>query len=485
MTKAAEEFAARYARMSAVERSFVIGDILRKQWYARIYNPQLVDRLTEKGVPVARESQIPAWLLGKDSVRTHIWSAGRGAGKTKAIATYYAIECLTRPGIRAAILAPGFRESEQTDVLGKSGVKTIIDSFDKSLIHRWDGLKHILYFANGSRIDAYSSEYPKSMRGPEFHIAWIDEVADLANPIQCFRKILEPAVRLDDDGHPSRILITGTPAATELIADLYKKVDEFPDRYAWTTMATRDNISNLDTATVEQLYAESDGTDFQKAELDGILILESPNALLTNTDLARVKIDTDDKRHCSPAGADEVILAVDANHSDDAKSDECGIIVMGKKGIRAHVFADASTGGGPKAWGDRIVDALVAYPEIDDLVVEEEGLVIEVVESLLEKRAEDIGRPIKIKKMKHGNKSKKVRADPVAVQYKLMRVLHDPCNRVAEWSDLSALEWQWRSWDPKAKGKARKSPDRLDADVYGATYLLLRGREPDHFYRPR
>lgn len=194
------------------------------------------------------------------------------------------------------------------------------------------------------------------------------------------------------------------------------------------------------------------------------------------------------ERHREPEQLDVVILVVDANRSEDKKSDECGIHVMGRRGIHddpriAHVMADASTDGGPEVWGRRIIEVLRSYPEIDTVVVEDDkSLVIDVVERVLREELADLGRIVTVEPIHHRNRSKKQRADPVSVEYHLVHVLHDPCMRTPQWADLSMLEWQWVSWNPK--DTTAKSPDRLDAAVYGAEFLLLQGREPDTFHAP-
>lgn len=439
--------------------------------------------LESKGARVARSQQIPAWLTGRETVRTHVFMGGRGSGKTATASGYVLPELLTRPETRVGVLGPDFKVAVGVAIEGQSGIRTLIERIDKTLIHKWDAHKNILTLVNGSQVFCYSSEYPKSIEGPEFHLVWVDEIAELAHAEECYRKRLEPAVRLvGANGEPPRKIITGTPAATDLILDLHNKHQEFPETYAWTQLATIDNIDNIDKESVEQWYKEFTG-DRKAAYLEGHLILESPHALLVEADLAAVRIDPAEQRHKTPEQMDDMILAVDANHSDDAKSDECGIIIMGRKGSNVHIFGDASLQAGPKEWGERIIEALKIYPEIDEIIVEDDkSLVKEVVETVLRDALAEIGRPIKIRMVKHGNKSKKARAEPVAVEYQLKNVLHDPSPRA--WSDLAKLEWQWKSWNPKAKGKGVKSPDRVDACVYGVTFLKLRMPKASTWFSP-
>lgn len=506
-TDKARAAASEYAKMDGDEKCAYAGHIMRRTWFARLYAPDAVERLEtcrvcglppsvenrpcQQCVPtrrVARMQQIPAWLLDPvlhADVSTHTFMGGRGSGKTMTCNGYNIQELLRRPGMRAAYLGPDFKVSVGVGIKGRSGLKTLLEEFDPGLIYRWNDVKNILTLANGSQVNCLSSKEPGSIEGEEYHLSWLDELAELMGQggDDCiWRKRLEPGVRLlGDQGEPVRHLMSGTPEATLLIKDLHDKTTEYPDEYAWTQLATRDNIANLDKKKTEKMYREAGNSSFAQQKLEGHLILESPHALLSEEDLAAVRVGPDDERYITPEQCSEVVCIIDANHSSNKKSDECGIVVMGIYNGRAYVFADASTAGGPKVWGEQIIQVLHAFPEIDTLVVEDDkSLVLDVVERVLKDKLEEIGRPIKVEPMYHGNKSKKERADPVAVLYQVKRVLLCPIARVKEWANFTLLEWQWKSWNPK--DPKAKSPDRVDANVYGATYFLLLGRGGDSWY---
>lgn len=522
----AREAADRYAKMSPEERCVFAGEMIYRRIYARVVAPEIVDKLltcrvcdrrpsqvvelTPFGNPkcttgrackprnaVARMDQIPPWVRdpeGSDSIDTWTGMGGRGSGKSFTATGWFIPEVLKRADYRMGVLGPDFGISVGVAITGPCGFKTVIKAFDPDLIYKHDEQKNILTLANGSFIKSLSTENLKTIEGPEYSGYWCDELAELrgqADEETCvWRKRAEPGVRFPgSNGEIPRKIMTGTPEATPLIKHLADFTEKYPHQYAWTTLATKDNESNI--ANVEQRYAEATDADgnlnrYGLAKLEGHLMLESPHALLGEPDLAAIRVSVGDERHRTPAQMDTMILAVDANHSEDKKSDECGIIVMGRRTRRddariVHVFADASTAGGPKLWGERIIDALIAFPEITDLVVEDDkSLVVDVVKRVLREQLERIGRPIRVTPMQHGNKSKKKRADPVAVEYQIKHVLHDFDNRMPRWT-LTALEWQWVSWNPK---DTSKSPDRVDADVYGVTHLIIGGRKSDSMHTP-
>lgn len=501
--------AAEYAKLPDVERCAMAGRLMRETWYAYVYRPDDYERLLAAKLCL-RPNQIPAWVY-KDiddesrvpehlqredfnRVRTQVFIGGRASGKTFAANAYWIVELLERPEMRLEVLGPSFGVSSGVTIIGRSGIKTLIDKFDKSLIVKFDEVKYILHLVNGSKVFCKSSEYPKSVEGPEYHALQVEEPAELMNAggENCiYRKRAEPGVRLvGDKGEPIRKIVSGTPEATDLIKDLWDSHERSPKRYAWSQLSMRENEANLDQETVDQLYEES-SAEFVETKLDGVLKLSSPHALLNDTQIAAIRLTESDERHREPEQLDEVILAIDTQSADDKKSDECGIAVMGvstepelsgKLAKRARVLADASCSGGSTKWGVRIVEVLVAYPEIVEVCVEDEGFATDVVTRVIEDAMETIGRPITIKKMPHGNKSKKVRADPIAGMYQVKRMYHDPCSRTPQWASLAKLEFQWVSWNPKKTGPGVKSPDRVDAVVYGGTRLLLRDRNPDSFF---
>ena len=494
----ASDAAARYARLDDAERCRAAGRILRDVRFSYVYRPDRYEHLLDKRLAL-RPEQIPAWVyadiddperipeqLRRDDqggVQTQMLCGGRGAGKGHAGSSYYACELLAIPGFRLEILGPSFNISMGVDIKGESGIIKHIASIDRTLIKKLDEVKNILYLVNGSIVFARSSEYPKSVEGENYHALWVDEPAELSNQggENCiYRKRAEPGVRLTGpNGEPARKLITGTPDEfSELILDIDESVERDPKRYAWSTLPTRANIRNLDADVVEEMY-ERGSQEFVDAKLDGILLKQSSGALIGEADFAKIRCAQGDPRWINPEGCSIVTMAVDANHSDDKKSDEFGILIGGLQDGKAAVFADASIPGGPKSGGERIIEALKAYPEIDEVCVEDDkSMIIELLEVVLRDNMQEIGRVIRIVPIPHGNKSKKMRADPVAVEYQIQNVLHCPCPRTPDWA-LGRYEQQWKIWNPKT---AKKSPDRVDAGVYLVTRLLLRDPNPTTFF---
>lgn len=524
----ARALANRYAStQDPVKRSAIAGRMMREQWYAYVYRPDDYERLLAKRL-CARPEQIPPWVyadiddwrripphlivwpdpdapgVGWESqlqyrLQTFFAMGGRGGGKTRCASGWWIPELLERAGMRLEALGENYGVSRDICVKGVSGIQTLIEAFDKTLVVKYDEQKNELRLANGSVVVCKSEKQSSNIEGPEYHGLWVDEPVELrkqGGDTCTYRKRAEPGVRLNDDGFPVRKFITGTPEASPLVVDIHESSLKRPHRYRFTQLSTRDNVQNLDPDVVEELY-ENGSEEFIHTKLDGNLVLESPHALLQEGEFARVRVDPSDLRHRSPEQIGAA-MAVDSSHSEDAKSDECGIIIGGRRMMNVtikgrdgkpkqvqragvHIFADASIQGGPKKWGEQIIAGLRAYPEIDTVYVEDDkSMVIEIVERILLDNNEDLGRIVRVVPVPHKNLSKKMRADPVAVQVQTQRVLHDPSPRTPDWH-LKRVEIQWKTWNPKL---AKKSPDRVDAYVYLVTALILRNTIPDELYPP-
>ena len=160
----------------------------------------------------------------------------------------------------------------------------------------------------------------------------------------------------------------------------------------------------------------------------------------------------------------ETVIAVDPSVSSHDDADECGIVVCSKSidgsGI---VEKDLTKQLKPSAWASRVVDA---YHEFEaNCVVAEVNQGGDMVEDMIHNVPG--GEHIVVKKV-HGKKSKYARAEPVAQLYEQGMVSH------AE--EMPELEEELTTYVPR---DATYSPNRLDALVYGLTYLCI--NETDSF----
>jgi phage terminase large subunit-like protein len=192
-----------------------------------------------------------------------------------------------------------------------------------------------------------------------------------------------------------------------------------------------------------------------RQELEGEVLEDIPGALWsrTNIDLNR--------RPEPPVELQRIIVAVDPAASSEEGSDETGIVCVGmardSDGYnRGYVLADYSIRGTPDEWAKR---AVALYREFEaDRIVAEKNQGGEMVEAVI--RAVDRNVPITLV---HATRGKLIRAEPVSALYEQNRVHH--CGRFDELEDQMCVF----STD---YDRANGSPDRMDALVWGLSFLF-------------
>lgn len=157
----------------------------------------------------------------------------------------------------------------------------------------------------------------------------------------------------------------------------------------------------------------------------------------------------------SPAALPQLVrvaVAVDPNATSGG--DEAGIVAAGIDGKgHGYVLEDATVSGGPAAWAKEAVACYRRW-EADVLVAESNngGEMVAITIGTVDKAP-----PVKLI---HASRGKLTRAEPVQKLYEDGRVHH-----VGVFVALEKELCTWRPGDP--------SPNRLDADVWALTELLL------------
>jgi PBSX family phage terminase large subunit len=156
-----------------------------------------------------------------------------------------------------------------------------------------------------------------------------------------------------------------------------------------------------------------------------------------------------------------IIIAIDPAATSNMESDETGIVVLGlDANDKGYVLEDLSGKFSPNEWGVIASQAVKNWNA--DCIVAEKNQGGDMVEAVL--RQHDKRTRIKLVT---ATKGKFVRAEPVYAQYERGNVFHV--------GNFPILEKQMITFDPD-KGK---SPDRVDALVWGFTELLVNKIEWD------
>ncbi len=142
-------------------------------------------------------------------------------------------------------------------VEGESGLLSIFDDSELrggSQDTAWNRSMRELFLADGSRFKVFSSEKPRTLRGPQHHFAWVDEPATFYDAHKGSAEDttwsnLVFGCRLTSAGSTPQIVATGTPKPVKLLTQ--RPTDDSPPGllYRVSTAITRghsdDNLANL------------------------------------------------------------------------------------------------------------------------------------------------------------------------------------------------------------------------------------------------
>ncbi|MDE2383066.1 MAG: DNA-packaging protein [Alphaproteobacteria bacterium] len=399
-------------------------------------SPQQIQTLLNEWRLWARPDQLPpqpeAW-------RNWLILGGRGAGKTRAGAEFLRAKALGLwgPPVRQlALIGPSLGEARAVMVEGPSGLLAIHAEEERP---DHEPSKRLITWPNGAVAQVFSADEPESLRGPQFELAWCDELAKWSRAAELWAQ-LQFALRL---GENPRAVITTTPRPTALLKQLLADPATVTSRA--TTFA---NAANLAPAFIKDVEARYGGTRLGRQELLGELIEDDPDALFKRADIERLRVALVPELL-------RIVVAVDPPASHHAKSNACGIVMAGvdRQG-HCFVLADASLERArPRAWADKVV-ALWRANKASRVVAEvnQGGAMVEAV-----LRQAEPNLPFRAV---HARLAKRARAEPVAALYERGLVHHA--------GSFPALEDEMCAVIEDAK-----SPDRLDALVWALTDLML------------
>ncbi len=390
----------------------------------------------------AREDQLPppgAW-------RTWLILGGRGAGKTRAGAEWIRAQALgipplaREPARRIALVGETLRDVRQVMIEGVSGLLAIHGGSERPV---FEASKLQLVWPSGSIAQLFSAESPDGLRGPQFEVAWADEIAKWSNREETW-DMLQFALRL---GKNPRQVVTTTPRPIPLLKKMLADAATVTVR-----AATEANAANLAPAFLAEITRRYAGTALGRQELLGEIVDERAGSLWR-----RDWIET--HRVTGTPELSRVVVAVDPPVTATASSDACGIVVagLGPDG-RAYVVADRTVQGREPAQWARA--AIAAYRDFEaDRVVAEINQGGDLVLAVLRQ----IDASVPVSKVR-ATRGKWLRAEPVAALYAEGRVAHVGA--------FDLLEDQMCAFGADGLAKGR-SPDRLDALVWALTELML------------
>jgi phage terminase large subunit-like protein len=386
----------------------------------------------------ARKDQLPP----EGDWRTWLLMAGRGFGKTRTGAEWVRAQAKENGDLRIALVAATLAEARSVMVEGVSGLLNL--DFDPKDSPVFEPSLRRLIWPSGAIATLYSAAEPDSLRGPEHHIAWADEVAKWSDGVAAWDN-LELTLRLGD---APRIVATTTPRTVPLVRKLMALKD-----VTMTRGRMNDNRINLPRSYVSSMQDTYGGTRTGRQELDGELLEDIDGALWTRAMIEAARFNG------TPPQMVRTVVAVDPPASKEG--DACGIAVVGRDdGGLIWLLADETVSGqSPHGWARAVARAYHHWQA--DRVIAEKNNGGDMVESVL--RTADAALPVRLVHATHG---KSARAEPVVSLYEQGRVRHVGA--------FPALEDQLCGMMAAGgyEGPGR-SPDRADALVWGVWEIGL------------
>lgn len=410
-------------------------------------------RLVHEWMVWARDDQLPPLATPAGLPwRTWLILGGRGAGKTRAGAEWVRAQALglaplaSEPASRIALVGETLSDVRRVMVEGVSGLLAVHAPHE---CPDYSASKGELVWRTGAIAQMFSADDAESLRGPQFAVAWVDELAKWRRPERAWDN-LQFGLRL---GRDPRVVVTTTPRPIPLLKQIIEDAAT-----VITRAATRDNAHNLATAFIAEVERRYAGTPLGRQELEGEIVDERAGALWKRSWINAHRL------RGRPEELETIVVAVDPPVTATASSDACGIVVAarGRDG-RAYVLADRSVEGrDPSTWARAAVAASRDF--LADRIVAEVNQGGDLVVTVL--RQIDPTANVRAVRATRG---KWIRAEPVAALYAEGRVAH--CGMFAR------LEDQMCAFGADGLAGGR-SPDRLDALVWALTDLMLSDRPP-------
>ena len=402
-------------------------------------------------------------FLSSDKKRIVV-KAGRRSGKTVMLAIMAVKKFLQ--GYRVLYAAPTI---DQVDKFWSEVSKALQNGFEKKILYKNES-KHLICYQNNkaliknkdldlselgeARIRAKTAWNADTLRGDYADYLLLDEW-QLMN--EDAWGVVGAPMLLDNNGD---VVFCFTPPSlhTRSISkannprhaiELYKKALLYPERWQTIHFTSHDNpylsreaLSDIvkdmtRTAVMQEIYAED--------------VDEVPGALWKREDIEVMRTIRPELKEL-----DYIVVGVDP--SITSEGDECGIVVVARCKDKYYVLDDLSLQGSPNKWASRVVEAYYGYKA--NKIVAESNQGGEMVSAVIN----EIDKFVPIE-LVYASRGKHTRAEPIAAIYEQRRVYHA--------GNFFQLEEEMCTWVP-----GDKSPNRMDALVWGMTYLISQGVKP-------
>lgn len=386
----------------------------------------------------------------RSPAKRRVVKAGRRGGKTVGVSILGVESFLA--GKRVLYAAP---TQDQVDRFWESCKSALNEGIEAGVFYK-NETRHVIELpGTEQRIRAKTAWNADTLRGDYADVLILDEY-QLMN--EDAWEVVGAPMLLDNNGNaifvytpPSFRTAGVSKARNKKHATLMfeRAKGDTTGRWAAFHFTSHDN-PHISEEALSELAGDMTALSFRQ-EILAEDIDEIPGALWKRETLEKSRIDETQVPELT-----RIFVAIDPKTEAGADS-ETGIVVVGLgRDKRGYLLEDVSVNGTPEQWARRVVDAYHRH-EANALVVE-----INQGGDMVTYTINTIQGGIPVRKVR-ASRSKATRAEPVAALYEQGKISHV--------GDFSKLEDQLCSWVP-----GDKSPDRLDALVWGFTELMVSGR---------
>ena len=378
--------------------------------------------------------------------RYYLITGGRGSGKSWTLALFLLnltyqkghVILFTRYTLVSAFISIIPEFLDKIEIMGKVNDFEVTQS---EIINKLTGSK--ILFRGIKTSSGVNTANLKSIAGLSTWV--IDEAEELTDP-DVFDKV-DLSIRAKDN--QNRVILVMNPAYKShwIYGDFVKKKREDTTYIHTTYIDNKENLSDSFIQAAEKTKKENPAR-YEHLFL-GTWLDDADGMLWNRAIIGKSRID-------EAPNLTRIIVAIDPAVTANMQSDETGLIVVGKdsEGF-GYVLEDLSGKYSPNHWAKIANDAALRWNA--DCIVAEKNQGGDMVEAVLKSQ----GTNFRIK-LVTATKGKYVRAEPVYSLYEQGQIYHV--------GSFPILESQMVTFNPD-KGK---SPDRVDALVWGLTELMVK-----------
>lgn len=411
---------------------------------------------------IIQKAAIKLFTSGKSKFLLY---GGSRSGKSFIIVFAQIIIACRFPGSRHLICR--FRFNHVKNSIWLDTLRKVLKICFPQLIIKWNNIDFYITLPNGSEIwigGLDDKERSEKILGMEFLTIFVNEASQIS--YEAYTTLLTRLAQMVDGARNLLFIDENPPSKKHWTYKLFMQGVEpetnvslsFVDQYGTLHMNPADNLENI---SKDYMYLlESLPNRKKKRFLRGEFADEAEGVLWTDELINNTRLSGSSAWNIETKAPiyRRIVIAIDPAVTSKDTSDETGIVVTAE-GFDGHLYVleDRSDTYTPSEWAKMAVSLYRKYKA--DRIIGEVNNGGDLIEAVIRQVDENVSY-----KSVHATRDKLTRAEPVAALYEQGKAHHV--------GELTELELEMTSWSAKV---GEKSPNRIDALVWGATELVLDG----------